>query len=83
MTYQDIASPAQVMIDEISATRRFFQRVRAGFSRFGRAMIENSSMQRRVETIHALEAKSDEELAKLNIKRDEIVHHVFRDLLYI
>ncbi|MBP8931332.1 MAG: hypothetical protein KBG46_08650 [Paracoccus sp.] len=33
--------------------------------------------------IAALEAKSDEELAKLGITRDRIVHYVFRDLIWV
>ena len=46
-------------------------------------MMVNRAMERRLETVEALQAKSDAELAKLNIKRDEIVQHVFRDLLYV
>lgn len=30
--------------------------------------------------IAALEAKTDEELARMGLTRDRIVHHVFRDL---
>lgn len=37
----------------------------------------------RRDRIEALQAKSDEELAKLGIKRDEIPYHVFQDLFYI
>lgn len=83
MAYQDTTSPAQVMIREIAATRRFFERVGAGFARFVQALSENSSLQRRVDLVHALQNKSDEELARLNIKRDNIVNYVFRDLYYI
>ena len=32
--------------------------------------------------IEALEAKSDEELAKLGLKRDDIAFHVFSDMFY-
>lgn len=32
--------------------------------------------------IEELSAKSDEELAKMGIKRDDIVRHVFQDLFY-
>ncbi|SDN43425.1 hypothetical protein SAMN05216196_101526 [Lutimaribacter pacificus] len=33
--------------------------------------------------IVALEAKTDEELAAMGLRRDRIVHHVFRDLYYV
>lgn len=32
--------------------------------------------------IEELEAKSDEELAEMGIKREDIVRHVFQDLFY-
>lgn len=83
MAYQDISSPAQVMIREIAATRRFFQRVGAGLARVVHVLGANSSLQRRVDTVHALQNKSDAELAKLNINRDDIVNYVFRDLFYV
>jgi uncharacterized protein YjiS (DUF1127 family) len=35
----------------------------------------------RMRQIDALQRKSDEELAKMGLKREEIVHHVFRDHL--
>lgn len=33
--------------------------------------------------ITALEAKTDKELAKLGIRRDQIAYYVFRDLYYV
>lgn len=36
----------------------------------------------RLQRVRALQAKTDAELTTLGIKRDEIVHHVFRDLYY-
>jgi len=32
--------------------------------------------------IEALEAKSDEELARIGIRREDIAYHVFKDLFY-
>lgn len=32
--------------------------------------------------IEVLEAKSDEELARIGIQRDQIAYHVFRDVFY-
>ena len=37
----------------------------------------------RVDQVQRLQAMSDEALAKRGIKRDQIVHHVFRDQFYI
>lgn len=57
--------------------------VRGFLSSVGTAMIVSSSYTARVNKVQALQAKSDEELAAMNIKRDDIVHHVFHDLYYI
>lgn len=37
----------------------------------------------RVRRVQQLQAMSDAELAKLGLKRDEIVHHVFRSTYYM
>ena len=60
-----------------------FAPIRAFFSAFGRAMIvaaENSSRMRRIEAFNAM---TDEELAERGLKREDIVRHVFRDLMYV
>lgn len=38
--------------------------------------------QSRRDRIEMLEAKSDQELARLGIRREDIVYHVFRDRFY-
>lgn len=53
------------------------------FARIGSHMIENSAGARRLERVEALRAKSDAELQELGIERDRIVHHVFKDILYV
>lgn len=83
MAYQDISAPAQVLNNEIAATRNFFGRVGAFFAGFGQSFSYASSAQVRFNRVQALQAKTDAELTELNIRRDEIVHHVFRDLYYI
>ena len=55
----------------------------AFFAAIGNAMIAASSNSSRLNKVEMLNAKSDAELAKMGIKRDDIVHHVFRDLYYI
>jgi len=53
------------------------------FTYFGEIIVKMGENSSRLREIEALQAKSDEELAKLDIKRDDIARHVFRDLLYI
>jgi hypothetical protein len=83
MAYQHISHPAEVMSRELTATRAFLDGLRGFFRNLGRSMIENSSAQRRVDLVHALQAKSDDELARMNLRREDIVHYVFRDLYYV
>ena len=49
----------------------------------GRAVVTNAEAEARLGKINALQAKSDAELARLGIARDDIVHHVFRDIYYV
>lgn len=60
-----------------------FAPIRAFFAALGRAMIvaaENSSCMKRIEAFNAM---TDEQLAERGLKRDEIVRHVFQDLMYV
>ncbi len=70
-----------------STTTNIATAPRKGFwTRFVDAMersIEQSArVQSRRARIEALEAKSDEELSRLGIRRDDIAYHVFKDLFY-
>lgn len=60
--------------------------LRAAWKRFAaaleRSIERNARLQSRRARIEALEAKSDEELARIGIRRDEIAYHVFKDLFY-
>lgn len=49
----------------------------------GRAIVDASESSARLAQIRALEAKSDDELAELGLKREDIPRYVFRDLFYI
>ncbi len=64
-------------------THGIFGAVRGFLASVMKAMIISSSYSSRVDKVHALQAKSDEELAAMNIKRDQIVHIVFHDLYYV
>lgn len=83
MAYQDLTHPAQVMSREITATRLFLEKLGRFFSGTMEWMMTNSVGQRRLDMVHSLERRSDEELKSLGIKRDEIVTYVFRDIYYI
>lgn len=42
-----------------------------------------AAAQSRVEEVERLTAKSDDELARMGLKREDIARYVFRDILYI
>lgn len=49
----------------------------------GAAIVRLSESTGRARRIRALEAKSDDELARMGLKRNEIVSHVYRDLMHV
>lgn len=61
------------------APRSGFERMIASLQRGMAGYIDTRS---RRDQIEALETKSDEELARIGLKRDQIAYHVFRDLFY-
>jgi uncharacterized protein YjiS (DUF1127 family) len=54
-------------------------RIDAFFNRFGQGMNAYLESHARAADIRALEAKSDEDLARMGLTRDRIPAHVFRD----
>ncbi|MBQ0752509.1 MAG: hypothetical protein KBT70_20130 [Roseovarius sp.] len=60
--------------------------LREGLKRFVAALVRGLEAQAAVTSrrnrIEALEAKSDAELARMGLRRDEIAYHVFKDLFY-
>ncbi|MCB5198990.1 DUF1127 domain-containing protein [Loktanella sp. TSTF-M6] len=59
------------------------ERVKAIFASVLDHMVVYAERNSRMAHVNALEAMTDDELAALGIKRDGIVQHVFRDVLYI
>lgn len=53
------------------------------FAALGRAMVASSAMNSRMQRAEVLNAKSDEELAAMNLRREDITAYVFRDLMHI
>ena len=83
MAYFDTTSPAGVMSREITATRNAFSKMGAFLNRFMHVVAETSTLNARVRKVEALRAKSDEELAAMGIRRDDIVRTVFADMCYL
>ena len=83
MAYFELSSPAGVLSREITATRNALSAIGNGFSKAVYALAENSSHNVRVKKVRYLESLSDEQLAALKIKREDIVHHVFKDLYFL
>jgi len=58
----------------------FGVRLSAPFRAIGRFFVYSMENNSRIQRIRRLQAMSDEQLAKLGIERDDIVHHVFKDV---
>lgn len=58
-------------------------RIDAFFHRFGQGVNAYAESRSRQGQIRALDAKSDEELARMGLTRDRIVVHVFRDVIWL
>lgn len=82
MAYFDTTSPAGVLSREITATRNVLGAIGAAFTRVFYAIGENSTGAIRARKVHELKAKSDAELAAMNLRRDDIVRAVFIDRYY-
>lgn len=74
MATQTLSAPRTAAIRE---------KVDAFFASIGQGMNAYMERRSRMDQITRLEAKTDEELSNLGIKRDRIVQHVFRDLFYV
>lgn len=55
--------------------------VKKALSTLASGMISIASANRRMELVEKLQAKSDSELAAMGIRREDIVRHVFKDML--
>lgn len=52
------------------------------FARIGSALVSAAEANHRIKTVERLQAKSDAELAAMNLRREDIVRHVFRDVFF-
>ncbi|GFE64018.1 DUF1127 domain-containing protein [Litoreibacter roseus] len=60
-----------------------FDGIGAFFRGLGRGLTMASAANARIAQMDRLNAKTDDELAKLGLRREDIVRHVFKDILYI
>lgn len=61
----------------LEALQHLTHRIGQGLRAVGKALMESSEGNRRLIYAQALQAKSDAELAALNIKRENIIEHAF------
>lgn len=84
MTYQNTSEPfaARTSSAAFSGLRSAVAAFSGVLSAVGTRFLAAAEKSSRRDQIAALEAKSDAELAKMGIKRDNIAYHVFNDLFY-
>ncbi|MGR3494187.1 DUF1127 domain-containing protein [Citreimonas sp.] len=58
----------------------FFHNVGSAILNFFTAIAESNSRMREAERLNAM---SDQELARIGLKREDIARHVFRDMYYV
>lgn len=77
MAYQDThhGAAGDVIKSALAATGRFF-------SAIGKAFVSAAEANQRLKAVERLQAKSDVELEALGLRREDIVRHVFRDVLH-
>lgn len=66
-----------------SVLPRIGHAVRGFFDSIFTALTINADYEARLRQVARLRAMTDEQLAERGIKRDRIVHHVFREIYYV
>lgn len=62
---------------------RVIAALKSAFSHIGHALVSASAANRQLQLAQKLQEKSDEELAELGLRREDIVRYAFRDMLHI
>lgn len=75
-----MAAPAPTIVFAKPGLR---QRVDAFFASLGQGVNAYVQYRSRADQINALNMKSDAELSKMGLTRDDIPRYVFRDLFYV
>ena len=81
MAYSSVSAPAHAGFSITAAATLVGTAITGFFARLARAAMAASTGQARLDEANRLQAKSDAELAELGLKREDIIHHVFRDFL--
>lgn len=74
---------AYVTHTNTSFLSNLLDRVTAFFVALGHSASMSAAAEARFRRIEALQAKSDEELAAMNLRREDIAAFVFRDLMHL
>ena len=82
MAYSTFSAPAQAGLSLITAVVSVGAGIASFSANVARSVVAASSGQARIDEAARLRSKTDAELAELGIKRDEIIHHVFRDVMW-
>lgn len=77
MAYQSVAPHAPVAGALTHAVRKTGDAVKAAFTAVVNLMVQTSLARTRMEVFQRLDAMSDDQLAQLNLKREDLVRHVF------
>ena len=72
---------------DITSQFNFAQTPRSGYERMYASIMRGlgayADRRSRRDRIEALQARSDDEWARMGIRRDQIAYHVFRDMFYV
>ncbi|KIC49169.1 hypothetical protein [Tateyamaria sp. ANG-S1] len=74
---------AYVSHSNTSILSNVLDRVTAFFTALGHSAAMSAAAEARFQRIEALRAKSDEELAAMNLRREDIAAYVFRDMMHL
>ncbi|WP_299656818.1 hypothetical protein [uncultured Tateyamaria sp.] len=74
---------AYVSHPNTSMLSTILDRVTAFFAALGHSAAMSAAAESRFRRIEALQAKSDAELAAMNLRREDIAAYVFRDLMHL
>lgn len=83
MAYSTFSTAAPAGFSLTAAAASVGAGIAGFFAALSRAAMAASTGQARLDEATRLRAKTDAELAELGLTRDEIIHHVFRDVIAV
>jgi uncharacterized protein YjiS (DUF1127 family) len=82
MAFSTFSAPASAGFSFSTLAAKVGKGISGFFESLLRSSVMASTAQARLSQAEALNAKTDAELAELGLKREDIVHHVFRDMFW-